>query len=267
MSYKVDLHVHSKYSGDTDAEPEELVLRAVSRGLHGIAFTEHYSYEASEPVERLREKYEDAIMILRGVELSTAEGHCLIFGANTDRLSISHDPVETIVQAVNNAGGVVIPSHPFRRGSGVGEALFRMQGLCAIEGCNGANLHAFNTKAIEAARELNLPFTGGSDAHALHMHMGPFHRVIFPYEYLFRCVNTHLLLDEALTGDVEYDKYLIYSALEQGHSWVGYDLLGSTKGFTFTARSASEHASIGERSLVVFPNCGNRRCGHLLLGR
>ncbi len=166
MSYKVDLHVHSKYSGDTDAEPEELVLRAVSQGLHGIAFTEHYSYEASEPVERLREKYEDAIMILRGVELSATEGHCLVFGTNTDRLSISHAPVETIVQVVNNAGGVVIPSHPFRRGSGVGEALFRMQGLCALEGCNGANLHAFNTKAIEAARELNLPFTGGSDAHA-----------------------------------------------------------------------------------------------------
>jgi predicted metal-dependent phosphoesterase TrpH len=166
MNYKVDLHVHSKYSGDTDADPEELILRALSRGLHGIAFTEHYSYEASEPVERLREKYKDSILILRGVELSAAEGHCLVFGANTDRLSVSHLPVDAIVRVVGKVCGVVIPSHPYRRGSGVGEALFQMQGLCAIEGCNGANLHAFNTKAIETARELNLPFTGGSDAHA-----------------------------------------------------------------------------------------------------
>ncbi len=78
--------------------------------------------------------------------------------------------------------------------------------------------------------------------------MGPIKRVVFPYEYLFRCVNTHLLLDEALTGDVEYDKYLIYSALEQGRGWVGYDLLGSTKGFSFKARSASEHAIAGRRT-------------------
>ena len=79
-----------------------------------------------------------------------------------------------------------------------------------------------------------------------HLSLGSIKRVIFPYEYLFRCVNTHLLFDEGLTGNVEYDKYLIYSALEQGRGWVGYDLLGSTKGFSFTARSASEHASIGE---------------------
>jgi predicted metal-dependent phosphoesterase TrpH len=166
MNCKIDLHVHSKYSGDTDAEPEELVARAISVGMNGIAFTEHYSYEASEPVERLREKYEDSILIVRGVELSTVEGHCLVFGTNTDRLSISHAPVEKVVRVVNEAGGVVIPSHPFRRGSGLGDTLSGIRGLCAIEGCNGANLHAFNAKAIEAAKELNLPFTGGSDAHA-----------------------------------------------------------------------------------------------------
>lgn len=166
MKFRIDLHVHSRYSGDTDADPEEMIARAVSLGMNGIAFTEHYFYEVSEPVERLREKYEDAILILRGVELSAAEGHCLVFGANTDRLSVSHAPVEEVVRVVNEAGGVVIPSHPFRRGSGLGDALPGLHGLCAIEGCNGANLQAFNARAIEAARKLNLPFTGGSDAHA-----------------------------------------------------------------------------------------------------
>ena len=165
MNFRVDLHVHSKYSGDTDAEPEELIARAIAAGMNGIAFTEHYSYEASEPIERLREKYEDSILILRGVELSAAEGHCLVFGVNTDRLGLSQEPAEIVARAVNEAGGVVIPSHPFRRGSGIGEALNGMEGICALEGYNGANLHAFNTRAIEAAKELNLPYTGGSDAH------------------------------------------------------------------------------------------------------
>jgi len=56
MEYNVDLHVHSWASGDSEADPGELVHQAIKIGLHGIAFTEHYSYEASEPVEMLREK-------------------------------------------------------------------------------------------------------------------------------------------------------------------------------------------------------------------
>jgi hypothetical protein len=88
---------------------------------------------------------------------------------------------------------------------------------------------------------------GNADAHGTPMSLGPIKRVVFPYEYLFRCVNTHLVLDEALTRDVEYDKQLIYSALGMGYGWVGYDLIGSTKGFRFAAHSASEYAEIGRQ--------------------
>jgi predicted metal-dependent phosphoesterase TrpH len=165
MLFRLDLHVHSKYSGDTDSEPEESVIRAVELGLNGIAFTEHYSFEASEPVEALKEKYADAITIFRGVEFSAEEGHCLIFGANTDRLLSPHTPVEEVLKFVSKAGGVVIPSHPYRRGNSLGEMVRTLPGLCAIEGCNGANMGAFNEKAVETAQALGIPFTGGSDAH------------------------------------------------------------------------------------------------------
>ena len=58
MKFRIDLHVHSKYSGDTDAEPEEEIIRAISLDLQGIVFTEHYSYAASEHAEGLKEKYQ-----------------------------------------------------------------------------------------------------------------------------------------------------------------------------------------------------------------
>ncbi len=166
MKFRIDLHVHSRYSGDNDSDPEESVIRAIGLKLDGIAFTEHYSYAASEPVERLREKYRDKILIFRGVEFSSAEGHCLIFGVDTDTMSIGHLPVHEIVRAVLSSGGAVIPSHPFRRGTGMGDSLKGLSGICAVEGYNGCNLHAFNVRAIEIAAELGLPFTGGSDAHA-----------------------------------------------------------------------------------------------------
>ena len=166
MKFRIDLHVHSKYSGDTDSEPEEAILRAISLNLQGIAFTEHYSYAASEYVEGLREKYHDSILIFRGVEFSAAEGHCLIFGVDTDKLAIKYAPVKDVVRIVNQHGGVVIPSHPYRGGNSIGDRIHDLNGISAVEGYNGCNMHAFNVRAIEAAKMLSLPFTGGSDAHS-----------------------------------------------------------------------------------------------------
>lgn len=165
MKSRIDLHVHSKYSGDTDAEPEEIIHRALDLGLDGIAFTEHYSYAASEPIEALKEKYGARIMIFRGVEFSAAEGHCLVFGADTDGLCGSYAPVGELVKLVNRRGGVVIPSHPYRKGNSLGELVEAVQGICAIEGYNGNNMQSYNERAVESARKLDLRFTGGSDAH------------------------------------------------------------------------------------------------------
>jgi predicted metal-dependent phosphoesterase TrpH len=165
MKFKIDLHVHSRNSGDNDADPEEAVLRAIDRGLHGIAFTEHYSYAASEHAEILKEKYGDRILVLRGVEFSTIEGHCLIFGVDTDRMSKKYAPIKEVISYVETEGGVVIPSHPYRTVNSLGDLVRSVGDLCALEGYNGCNMHPFNEKAVEAAVMLQIPYTGGSDAH------------------------------------------------------------------------------------------------------
>jgi len=166
MTYKIDLHVHTRYSGDNDADPEETIISAIEGGLHGIVITEHYSFAASEPLERLKEKYREQLLIIRGVEFSAQEGHCLIFGVDTDRLNMKYAPIGDVVRAVLQEGGVAIPSHPYRSVNGLGDAVRTVRGITALEGCNGCNMHAFNVKAIETARLLRLPYTGGSDSHA-----------------------------------------------------------------------------------------------------
>jgi predicted metal-dependent phosphoesterase TrpH len=165
MKFKIDLHVHSKFSGDNDADPEETIVRAIERGLQGVAFTEHYSYSASEHAEILKEKYGDRILILRGVEFSAQEGHCLIFGVDTDRLSMKYAPILEVVPLVHAAGGVVIPSHPYRTVNSLGDLVRSVENICALEGYNGCNMHAYNEKAVETAEMRKLPYTGGSDAH------------------------------------------------------------------------------------------------------
>ncbi|MCX7913323.1 MAG: PHP domain-containing protein [Thermodesulfovibrionales bacterium] len=164
--FKIDLHIHSRYSEDNDADPEEIIERAIELGLDGIAFTEHYYYKASAEIEPLIEKYRDIITIIRGVEFSALDGHCLVFGVDTDDISGKEISMAQLVKIIDKRGGITIPAHPFRGTNSIGESLFRISGLFAIEGLNGYSMPFLNEKAIRAAAILNIPYTGGSDAHS-----------------------------------------------------------------------------------------------------
>lgn len=172
--FKIDLHVHTKHSGDNTSEPEDMIESAIERGLNAIAFTEHNYYGLSEFADGLNGKYSGKIVALRGVEISAHEGHCLVFGVDTDRMNLNGIPMADVIKTVNKSGGVVIPSHPFRNGSGVGNLINDLNGICAVEGFNGANLHTMNIAALALAASLELPCTGGSDAHEPE-HVGSCH--------------------------------------------------------------------------------------------
>ena len=90
------------------------------------------------------------------------------------------------------------------------------------------------------ARGQKVAVIGNSDAHGTIIRLGPIEKEIYPYEFLFRAVNTHILTPTPLTGDLVQDKRAIYQAVRQGHGWVGYDLIGQTRGFRFTGRGVGE---------------------------
>ena len=87
---------------------------------------------------------------------------------------------------------------------------------------------------------------GGGDSHALRLHLGPLQRTVFPYELHFSAINTHILVPEALTGDMELDKKNIYHAMKIGHCFVGNDLPSPTYGFRFSAQSDKGVAIMGD---------------------
>ena len=45
MSIRSDFHLHSSFSGDSEADMEEMIKKAVSLGLKDIAFTEHMNLD------------------------------------------------------------------------------------------------------------------------------------------------------------------------------------------------------------------------------
>jgi hypothetical protein len=81
--------------------------------------------------------------------------------------------------------------------------------------------------------------------------MGIVSRVIFPYAFHFSSINTHVLLAEALTGDMATDKREIYGAIGSGHCFVGYDKPASTLGFRFAAHGSGSEAIMGDEIPVL----------------
>jgi hypothetical protein len=96
------------------------------------------------------------------------------------------------------------------------------------------------------AQGKHIAAVGNSDAHGTFMRMGPVRRIIYPYDFLFRAVNTHILTPKPLNGDLAHDKRLILDAIGKGRSWVGYDMAHSTKGFRFTGQGLNKGA-IGDK--------------------
>ena len=88
------------------------------------------------------------------------------------------------------------------------------------------------------ARGMRVVAIGNSDAHGTPMSLGPIRRDIYPYEFLFRAVNTHVLLEKPLSGDVADDARMLLRAVGRGNCWVGYDMPSSTADFRFTVQGA-----------------------------
>lgn len=165
----IDTHCHTKYSHDNWLEPVDLIRRAKSLGIDAVCITEHYSYEASEPVERIGR--EEGLLVLRGVEISTDRGHLLAYGIEDDSWNIwgrnNYLPLQAVIERVNRCGGITVPAHPFRE-MGLAsflERVIEVQGIAAIESHNGGNRDSDNDLALVAARQMSLPTLGGSDCH------------------------------------------------------------------------------------------------------
>ena len=88
---------------------------------------------------------------------------------------------------------------------------------------------------------------GNSDAHGTRFHVGPLEHRLFPYDFLFNCVNTHLLTPLPLAGILTEDRALLFNALRDGHTFIGYDIPGDTRGFRYTAQGEASRVIMGDQ--------------------
>jgi len=165
---KIDLHVHSKYSHDCLTEPIDIIKKAKKQGLNGFVITEHNSYEVSSPWDNL--KRDDGLIILRGVEYKTKEGHVLIYGIDSDQyIPDKRIPISNIIKLAKEHDWALVAPHPFNRlGDGedsLGDVLYDVYDYFDAIEINSKCDDDENDRATSFANEFNIPLVGGSDAH------------------------------------------------------------------------------------------------------
>jgi predicted metal-dependent phosphoesterase TrpH len=159
---RVDLHVHSRFSPDGRANLEAIVDQIGVAGLQGFALTDHNTLAGHRRLAELRTRF-PMYWLLPGVEVSTVEGHLLVYGVS--ELPPIHAPLADTLDWVRSRGGVGVLAHPFRWSHGVGRHLAETSAVAAIETSNGHNSEVANARAELVAARRGLGHTGGSDAH------------------------------------------------------------------------------------------------------
>jgi hypothetical protein len=278
--YLLNLHMHTTYSDGTGTHAD-IVQAAIRAGLDAVIVTDHNVHVSN--LEGYHGEGDQRVLVLVGEEVhdqarDPQKNHLLIFGAGRELAHLASDP-QLLIDGANQAGGLAFLAHPIDPAAPVfGESdlswvNWEVRNFTGIELWNSmtefkshltsklnAIYYAFNFKQVAQgpfpetikkwdellAEGSPVVAIGGSDAHMLVGKMGPVSKLLFPYEWHFKAINTHVLTPEPLNGELAHDRKLILSALESGHCFIGYDLPAPTQGFHFTAHCQNGVSWMGD---------------------
>ena len=277
----INLHMHTTYS-DGSGTYAELGQAALKTGVDVLLVTDH-----NVLVQGVDAYYRDGkkrALVLACEEIHDQDrdpqkNHLLVFGTGQELATLADDP-QTLISAVARLGGLSFIAHPVDPAmpafgeTDISWEDWNITGFTGIELWNGfselktvakgkldAIIYAFVPAAIPhgplpkaihiwddlLAKGQRVVAVGGSDAHARHMSMGPLHKTIFPYEYHFSTINTHILTPMPLTGNLTQDRKIVFDGLAAGHCFIGYDLPAPTRGFRFSAQGRHSSVIMGEK--------------------
>ena len=274
------LHIHSTYS-DGSGDYPSIADAALKTDVDVIILTDHNVLVRG--LEGYRKGHERRVLVLTGEEVhdqnrEPQKNHTLVFGAEKEMSDFAPDP-QLLMDEVRKAGGLCYLAHPFEfalpmiNEPDISWVSWDVNGFTGLELWNG--LSEFKTvvhNMRDALKYLYFPemmahapldatlrkwdellnkgmtvfAVGGADAHGIKIRKSIIKRTVYPYEFHFRAINNHILIDEPLNGNLAHDKKCIYQALRKGSSFIGYDLPASTRGFRFIVEDGEGQHAMGE---------------------
>ncbi|MDY6844630.1 MAG: PHP-associated domain-containing protein [Thermodesulfobacteriota bacterium] len=170
----IDLHIHTTIgSGDSVIDPDDLIVIAKEKGLHGVCITEHGNTKP-KTIDELSRRHN--FLVIGGIEASTELGDILIFGV--DDYPFALYKARDVAEYVKKMGGIMVAAHPFRHelsnrpwatldSMNIFEVcqreIFKL--VDAMEVVNGWSSQIDFQFSLAVCEQLGMRGTGGSDAH------------------------------------------------------------------------------------------------------
>jgi len=284
--YVGNLHIHTPYS-DGEKYHADIAAAARRAGIDFIVVTDHNFYvgdvegyygdaESGYMLLLCGEEVHDRLRLPQ-------VNHCLVYNVGRELCMLAENP-QALLDEVNHAKGLSFLAHPhdervaWLRPDSDGIAIpwvdWGVGGYTGLEIWNYmsawkdtlptplGSLRSFfrpdqtHTSPPQATLDLwdrllaagqRVVGIGNADAHGTVFQAGFFKHVMFHYEFLFRCVNTHVLCPTRFSGDLEFDRQLLFDALGRGRAFIGYSIPGDPRGFRYSAQGKETNAEMGER--------------------
>lgn len=234
------VHVRSAYSGGTATVPE-LVEAAADAEADAVLLTDRDTLKARDEGY---EGWHHGVLVLVGEEVTKAKDRVVVF---------------------DKCNPLSFPAHPLPsdldESSVTGVELWSLVADMA-EHCRGPReLAAFISRPDEAivrppgrnmadwdrlCRSRRVVAIGGLGAQE-DGQPAPVGRVLSPLRNarFFRMLRTHVLCEEAPSGEFERDRALVFGALRAGRCYLGRDSLAGTRGFRYYAEGPDGFLPMG----------------------
>jgi hypothetical protein len=272
------IHLHSSLSFDGHAPMRQIISAAEKNGIHFLMLTDHDHLQARSDGW---EGWQGTTLVIVGEEIAPRFNHYLAFKIK-EPVVYFDDPEgknpQKYIDQVNHQGGFGFIAHPDHEGT----AMFHVKHYCwndwNVSGYAGISVWDFMTDwqkslsgyfsgllgflfpsyFLKGPRQVTLKRwdalnqiqktvgIGELDNHATVKKLFGISFVAFPFDRAFRFIRTHVLTEEAFTGDSQKDTSLVYQSLLHGRCYFALEFFREARGFEFVIERDQQKFYMGD---------------------
>lgn len=263
FDYAGAIHVHSNYSYDCQTPLAEIIGAAQTAGLDYVILTDHFRLDARRDGW---ERWHGRTLLIVGEEISPRYNHYLAMGINEPIVvwKSERNP-QTYIDAVARQGGFGFIAHPDHPGALLAQVRrypwlaweatgYTGMGIWDLMGdwigqlsspSRAALAYLAPATMLTGPRPETLTRWDQCNQHSRCIGIGEVdnHNTrrrclgipvkIFPSLFAFRTIRTHILLEQAFSGEGSSDIAQVFGALRQGRCYVAQECWRPATGFAF----------------------------------
>lgn len=279
FDYKGFIHIHSNFSHDGTTDIKDIIKSAQKAGADFIIITDHFNIKAKDEGY---EGYHDDLLVIVGEEISPSHNHYLAVGINKAIFAEKDANPQTYIDEVKSQNAAGLIAHPDHTGTelfGIRSYHWKdwtVSGFDAISiwdlmtdwqeklisyfkafiaflfpafilsGPKKETLERWDKINMENKDSKLIAGFGEIDNHNTGKKVFGVTFKIFPFDFAFKTVSTHILLNESLSKDYEAAKRQVVDAIKNSSVYVAQEKWNDAKGFEFYISDSLKTAYSGQ---------------------